>query len=385
MEVSAVPASDYFFKTNEIKTYMDDVFDELLKQVNLMLMKDDIEAIVEEIKDEDEHQTDILFCGFNPCNPGIYKYVIIDNDTAAKTEMLSIFPANMSDGEKIISEAIEEQAALNDYEIQTVDGNIMAEEKEIAPKALSEGKKVKTVPYAETKKITKILKPAVFRLGEPVSQRDGLSEKAVTTPINGLLEKSVSASENKSPNKVADAGDIGYTSGEVAVKDIPGARIHDLSMIDKKEYLGWENIKSLRVEIVESMDLITEGKESLIEVRLNPRDLGKVHISLKLEEGKLVAKFLVKNENIKDILINSIDELSKSLKSQNIYIAKMEINVEQDVHGADSFDLNSNFGGQPNKDHDTGKNQSRWEGASNSGIQIQKAFDFKREGVSILA
>lgn len=385
MEVSAVPASDYFFKTNEIKTYMDDVFDELLKQVNLMLMKDDIEAIVEEIKDEDEHQTDILFCGFNPCNPGIYKYVIIDNDTAAKTEMLSIFPANMSDGEKIISEAIEEQAALNDYEIQTVDGNIMAEEKEIAPKALSEGKKAKTVPYAETKKITKILKPAVFRLGEPVSQRDGLSEKAVTTPINELLEKSVSASENKSPNKVADAGDIGYTSGEVAVKDIPGARIHDLSMIDKKEYLGWENIKSLRVEIVESMDLITEGKESLIEVRLNPRDLGKVHISLKLEEGKLVAKFLVKNENIKDILINSIDELSKSLKSQNIYIAKMEINVEQDVHGADSFDLNSNFGGQPNKDHDTGKNQSRWEGASNSGIQIQKAFDFKREGVSILA
>lgn len=393
MEVSAVPSSDYLFKTNEAKPYMDDVFEELLKQVNLMLMKDDVETTVEEIEDENGHQEDILFYGFSPGIPGMYQNVIIVDDTASKTETQIILPANMADGEKIISEAVEETAALNDDEIQTVGGNIMAEENTKSTigdsdKAATVNKKIntETLSKGNVKKEIKIPKLAESRLEASVSQQEDLVVKTLTVSGSELKSNAVSELNNKPPDEVASSQDNKPTNSKLtdkvtdiedAIKDIPSMRINNISLTDNKEYLSRENINTMKVEIVESINLIIEGKESVIEIELNPRELGKVHISLKLEEGKLSAKFLVKNENIKDILINSIDVLNKSLKSQNIYIAKMDINV--------ASDLNSNFGGQPNREHDTGKDNSRWKGINETEKQIQKTFDFKREGVSILA
>ncbi|HSR03400.1 MAG TPA: flagellar hook-length control protein FliK, partial [Proteiniclasticum sp.] len=80
-------------------------------------------------------------------------------------------------------------------------------------------------------------------------------------------------------------------------------------------------------EIMKSMETIKEGGKTTMKVNLHPEELGKMEITLTMEDGKLSGKILLDNREIRQIFTERLEELSNTLKSNSIQIGKFEVGV----------------------------------------------------------
>lgn len=110
-----------------------------------------------------------------------------------------------------------------------------------------------------------------------------------------------------------------------------------------------ENIERVSESIIKLMEVNTQGDTQVMKVKLYPEDLGNVDITLRMEEGKLVANILVDNESAKQLFINNIQELNQNLVKQNIHIGDMNVDLSNssqgnsEQNGKNPFKPNKNF------------------------------------------
>lgn len=127
--------------------------------------------------------------------------------------------------------------------------------------------------------------------------------------------------------------------------------------------LGMENIENINDSIIRLMETTNTENSSTMKVQLYPKELGYVNITLKLEEGKMIAKILVDNNHVKQLFANSMNELNSSLIKQNIHVEEVHIDLNPNANGNTNPDgnqnHNSNQAGEFN--HNRGRNSTREE------------------------
>jgi len=94
-----------------------------------------------------------------------------------------------------------------------------------------------------------------------------------------------------------------------------------------------KTVDNATAEIMKSMETIKEGGKTTMKVNLHPEELGKMEITLTMEDGKLSGKILLDNREIRQIFTERLEELSNTLKSSNIQIGKFEVGVGDQGEG----------------------------------------------------
>lgn len=123
----------------------------------------------------------------------------------------------------------------------------------------------------------------------------------------------------------------------INVKTLEGTNFNSkVNSVDPEVFK--ENIQAVNDSIIELVETTTVGDSSVMKVRLYPKELGDVNITLKMEEGKLIAKILVDSDYVKQLFTGKINELSESLIRQNIFIEKIEVDLNSNI----DHNLNSN-------------------------------------------
>lgn len=117
------------------------------------------------------------------------------------------------------------------------------------------------------------------------------------------------------------------------------------------------NMERVNDSIVQLMEVTTEGESSVMTVQLQPEGLGTVNVTLEMEEGKLMARILVDNEQAKAMFDKSARELSNNLLKQNINIEdiRIDLNKAEALENNPSFNFDSNGG----FNHNSKGNQAR--------------------------
>ncbi|MFH5834853.1 flagellar hook-length control protein FliK [Proteiniclasticum sp. C24MP] len=101
----------------------------------------------------------------------------------------------------------------------------------------------------------------------------------------------------------------------------------ETSQTKTPEHINFEKtFENAAEEIMKTVETIREGDRTTMKVNLHPEEMGKMEITLTMEDGKLSGKILLENREIRQIFTERLDELSNSLK-QNIQIGKFEVGV----------------------------------------------------------
>ncbi len=139
-----------------------------------------------------------------------------------------------------------------------------------------------------------------------------------------------------------------------------------------------ENLELATKEILHQMETLTDGEKTMVKVRLNPKELGEMEISLSMEEGRLTGKIVVGNKEIQQIFTDKLHELNQTLKENRIDVASFEVklspgehqNQEQARHqGRRAMDYPNGFNSQGNGSAQT-EERRRPVSPSERGIDI---------------
>lgn len=103
--------------------------------------------------------------------------------------------------------------------------------------------------------------------------------------------------------------------------------VQENTFVDSGDYFAKENVDNLTSTIIKNLETVSQGESTLMKVKLYPEELGTVDVMLKMEEGELIAKILVENNNVKQLFSDKINEINNNLKGQNINIVSIDVDV----------------------------------------------------------
>ncbi len=85
---------------------------------------------------------------------------------------------------------------------------------------------------------------------------------------------------------------------------------------------------ALAEQVLEKMVFRKESEgDSTLSVRLRPAALGEVQISLRLEEGRLVARIMTENLYVKEALDAALGQVKQRLEAQQIQVTELTVTV----------------------------------------------------------
>ena len=165
-----------------------------------------------------------------------------------------------------------------------------------------------------------------------------------------------------------------------------GNNIHKHGVEPGDVKLSSENVQKLNDTIIQLLETTKEGDTSVLKVKLYPENLGRVDVSVKMEEGKLIANIMVDNEQIKGMFTKSINELSESLLKQNIQMERINIDLKPNTN-SNSMNQSFNNNQHENSDHQSNiKNRNFRHYFKNTEGLIPNGADIYKTGeLSILA
>lgn len=129
------------------------------------------------------------------------------------------------------------------------------------------------------------------------------------------------------------------------IKDftIDGLNLEELNIVPRDIDLD-NNLQRISDTFIELMDLRTNGEDSSMKVKLYPEELGYIDISLKMDEGKLVAKIMVENEQVRELFNNHINILNDKLIRQDINVSRLDIDLNLNTNGHTSSENHQEHG-----------------------------------------
>jgi flagellar hook-length control protein FliK len=94
---------------------------------------------------------------------------------------------------------------------------------------------------------------------------------------------------------------------------------HSLKTADFKETLN---------EIIDKAKItVRDSRNGTFTVRLNPQELGNVNVNLIMENGVITGKFFVDNEDVKSMLLSSLNDLKYQFEEAGIAVGDFSVNV----------------------------------------------------------
>lgn len=125
-------------------------------------------------------------------------------------------------------------------------------------------------------------------------------------------------------------------------------KVNVANEIDQQpKVLSKDNMQNINDSIIQLMETTTEGNTNVMKVQLYPEELGAVNITLKMEDGKLIAKILVDDDYIKQLFTGKIEQLNNSLIKQNINMEEIFVELNSNSNpNSESGKNNSNFSNQ---------------------------------------
>ncbi len=153
-------------------------------------------------------------------------------------------------------------------------------------------------------------------------------KKLIPVTVDEQLTKKISISDDtssdKSGGKDKNSGreNFSYNGGKLEFSSKSGIdRIeHNQKMPDFKENLQ-EIIDKAKVSVRDS-------RNGTFTVKLNPQELGNVNVNLIMENGVITGKFLVDNEDVKSMLLNSLNDLKTQMEEAGIAVGEFSVNVD---------------------------------------------------------
>ena len=74
--------------------------------------------------------------------------------------------------------------------------------------------------------------------------------------------------------------------------------------------------------------VVRDSRNGSFSVRLHPRELGRMNVSLGLENGIVHGKFLVESREAKDLLMGSLDQIKQDLSDAGIAVGEFHVDVD---------------------------------------------------------
>ena len=166
--------------------------------------------------------------------------------------------------------------------------------------------------------------------------------------------------EGENIEKVMVLGKSSEKPGENIIKESPNLEKNQQSPIFSLEKLetsfkleqqdpgiktNQDNIIKVQDTMIKLLETTREGETTSMKISLQPENLGKVDIGLKMEGGKLTASILVENNQVRDLFTIKLGELNQSLAKQNLIIDKIQVQVKDQ---GPSLEMNMNQQGNFN-------------------------------------
>lgn len=181
-----------------------------------------------------------------------------------------------------------------------------------------------------------------------------------------LLVEQNAAPADKSPVEAKPAPEKGLLlhlqTAEQAIADLPVSRLNKAepsSTIQGSSALGYQAFQDRQAlaaaarfaesplsraavaeQVLEKMVFKRESDgDSTLSVRLRPEALGEVQISLRLEDGRLMARIMTENLYVKEALDAALGQVKQRLEAQQIQVAELTVTVgsQQDFRQDRSF------------------------------------------------
>ena len=209
----------------------------------------------------------------------------------------------------------------------------------------------------EPKDIPKSDNPNLETFNKEISDRFILNKEA-NQKIDSVDLKNIQPTELESDKKLTV-----NENKEINIMD--GNQLRNLNKVDqnttvvpKEAVLSNDNLQNVNDTIIQLMETTSEGDTKVINVKLNPKELGAVDVTLKMEGGKLTAKITVENEFIKGLFDSKVNQLNESLAKQNIQLEKINIdlNLNSNSSSNSGFDLSQNGSFNQGRENSSNRN-----------------------------
>ncbi len=180
--------------------------------------------------------------------------------------------------------------------------------------ALNDGKTAKS----EEKKKSHDLKIAVEDRRSAKEQAPLLRRVDENSEGNKLtMEFAPSDDVTTAMPSVENADGSGKNFVLMSAEEQKGAALLDRQLQDKGTQ---ELTKSIRF-------VLKDNKEGEIKLILKPEALGKVRINLNLHENNIVGKIIVENSNVRQVFLNNLADLTRSLEESGFDTASLDVSV----------------------------------------------------------
>ncbi len=106
-----------------------------------------------------------------------------------------------------------------------------------------------------------------------------------------------------------------------------------------------------RDDIMRYARLIIRGQnQGEIRLTLQPAEMGTVRVRLQLEDSSIVGRFIVENNNVREIFEQNLPDLQRSFREQGIQVGNMDVSVTSDEKNQqhEYNDLSANTSGAYN-------------------------------------
>ncbi|MGE5417119.1 MAG: flagellar hook-length control protein FliK, partial [Acidobacteriota bacterium] len=149
--------------------------------------------------------------------------------------------------------------------------------------------------------------------------------------------------------------------------------------------------KDIMNQIVQKAEVMVKDNKSAITIDLKPEFLGKLQISLSVQDGVVTARFTTENQNVKQLLEGGLSQLKSVFENNGIKLEKAEVNVDLGNSGSSYQGFNESQGRQ---DRYTELPDRWWDNRRESGDytplqQVQQLIDepsvnYTGDGVNFL-
>jgi flagellar hook-length control protein FliK len=164
-------------------------------------------------------------------------------------------------------------------------------------------------------------------------------------------------SEDKDEMKISKA--VNFMNQFENVKTLESSKVQTPNLVIDKSNLGADVIKTIKFMEVNNVKDLT--------VKMNPKELGEVTIKIIVESGVMKASISAQNKETYNLLNQNMQDISDKLKTMDIKIQSLDINIYED-----STFFNKNSNGSNDGNNKEGKNNN-----SNGNMNVEEDISIR--------
>ena len=109
---------------------------------------------------------------------------------------------------------------------------------------------------------------------------------------------------------------------------VEGTQVDDFEIEPQiKAILDFQDREAAFPKLVQNIQSLVQGERSEVRIQLKPDHLGELKIKLSMEQGIMMAEFVVESEAVKEVLASHLPQLHTALQEQGTHVAELMVNI----------------------------------------------------------